>query len=318
MGKTEKNIVDKVYCDLLKVKKSEKILIVCDKKTKKIAEMFFEDGFVFGDSTLCIEVPEGKQNGEEPHPEISKLLLKYDVLLLITTKSLTHTNAVKKATEKGARAITMPGIQPATLKRCIDISYKDMQELHNKIYKRMKDVKVVRVTTKIGTDISFSIYNDKIFYKTSMHNKGDLHNLPIGEVYTVPKEGSAEGVYVVDASQAGVGLLKKPIKITVKKGMAVKIEGGADATKLEKVLKSVKDKKAYNIAELGIGTNPKAKITGNILEDEKVISTCHIALGNNYGMGGKVNVPIHLDGIMKKPTIYFDDKIIMKNGKFTF
>ena len=81
------------------------------------------------------------------------------------------------------------------------------------------------------------------------------------------------------------------------------------------MLESVNDKNAFNIAELGIGTNPAAKITGHVLEDEKVRGTCHIALGNNVFYGAKINVPLHLDGIIKKPTIYLDSRMIMENGK---
>ena len=74
-------------------------------------------------------------------------------------------------------------------------------------------------------------------------------------------------------------------------------------------------KEAYNIAEFGIGTNDSAKLSGLLLEDEKVMGTVHIALGNNVTMGGTFNVPIHLDGVIKKPTVYLDNKLLMKNGK---
>ena len=109
--------------------------------------------------------------------------------------------------------------------------------------------------------------------------------------------------------------LKSPIKISVKNGYAYEIMGKSDAKKLLRAIKPL-GKSAFNIAEFGIGTNPKAKITGNILEDEKVIGTCHVALGNSTGLGGKIYAKCHLDGIMTKPTIYFDKKCIMHNGKF--
>jgi leucyl aminopeptidase (aminopeptidase T) len=64
--------------------------------------------------------------------------------------------------------------------------------------------------------------------------------------------------------------------------------------------------------------NDKAKITGNMLEDEKVMGTCHIALGNNAGFGGKVNVELHIDGLIKKPTVSIDDKRVMNEGKLIF
>ena len=60
-------------------------------------------------------------------------------------------------------------------------------------------------------------------------------------------------------------------------------------------------KNARNLGELGIGLNPRARIVGNILEDEKVFETCHIALGSNYDEDAKAM--IHLDGIIYKPTI---------------
>ena len=86
------------------------------------------------------------------------------------------------------------------------------------------------------------------------------------------------------------------------------------AKKLKQQLDAV-GKDARNIAEFGIGTNDSAKLSGVLLEDEKVMGTIHIALGNNVSMGGSVNVPIHLDGVVKKPTVWMDGKLLMKDGK---
>lgn len=310
-----KKAIDIIYSKLLKVKKKESVLIICDKNTKNIAEKFFEHGYVYGDHSLCLEIKVGKRNGEEPEKEVGNLFLRYDIIIIITTKSLSHTNARKKATAKGIRIFTSSDINEGILKRCVDVDYKKMGKLHDNLYKYMKKAKKVRITSKKGTDISFKIYNNKIEHGSTMDKKGSFHNLPLGEVFVAPKEKTAEGIFVVDGSFAGVGKLKKNIVIEVNKGYAVDIKGGKEAGQLVKILKSVKNKNAFNIAELGIGTNPKAKISGSVIEDEKVLGTCHIALGSNFSFGGKIKVPIHLDGIIKKPTIYFDDKIIMKEGK---
>jgi leucyl aminopeptidase (aminopeptidase T) len=309
-----KKIVSKIFEDILNVCNKDKILIICDKKTKSIAEKFLEYGFGYGEHMICIEIKEGKFHGEEPNPEIARLMLEHDISLLITTKSLSHTNARKKATAKGAKIISMPGITEDMLNRCVDIDYNKLAARNKKLLLAMKKAKIVRITSEIGTDISFRIYNNKIWYKTTF-DKGEFHNIPMGEVFVSPIEGTANGVYFVDGSQSGVGKTIKPIKIEVNKGVCTKILGDKKAKQLLGILKQIKSKKAFNIAEFGIGTNPKAKITGNVLEDEKVLGTCHIALGNNYSFGGKVNVPLHLDGIIKKPTIYFNNKIVMKNGK---
>jgi leucyl aminopeptidase (aminopeptidase T) len=94
------------------------------------------------------------------------------------------------------------------------------------------------------------------------------------------------------------------------------IEGGDNAKQLAEILAKVGGD-AYNIAEFGVGTNESAQLSGLILEDEKVMGTIHIAVGDNMGFGGKVKVPLHLDGVVKSPDVYLDGKLIMKKGNFT-
>jgi len=121
----------------------------------------------------------------------------------------------------------------------------------------------------------------------------------------------------VDGSFAGVGLMENSdIKMTVKEGVVTDIEGGDNAKQLAEILAKVGGD-AYNIAEFGVGTNESAQLSGLILEDEKVMGTIHIAVGDNMGFGGKVKVPLHLDGVVKSPDVYLDGKLIMKKGNFT-
>jgi leucyl aminopeptidase (aminopeptidase T) len=146
------------------------------------------------------------------------------------------------------------------------------------------------------------------------HNPGDFGNLPAGEAYIAPLEGTANGVFVVDGAMAGAGHLGERIKINVRDGYATDIEGGAAAAALQQMIDPL-GRLARNIAELGIGTNEKARITGTVLEDEKVMGTIHIALGDNSHMGGTVAVPSHLDGIVLAPTVVVDGVTIMESGK---
>jgi leucyl aminopeptidase (aminopeptidase T) len=242
-------------------------------------------------------------------------MLNYDVEILVTTKSLSHTAARKNASKSGARITTLPGITIETMKRAIDVDYDKLKEMTSKISGILDKGNNVKITTEAGTDMNFSIKgregqgDDAGIYD----KKGSFGNLPSGEAFLAPVEKTCNGTYVVDASFGGIGKLNSPIKITVKNGYAVDFFG-EDAEKLKEILEKF-GKEAGNIAEFGIGTNTNAIITGNILEDEKVFGTCHIALGNNSGFGGKVDVPIHLDGIIKNPIIYVDNKKIMDDGK---
>jgi leucyl aminopeptidase (aminopeptidase T) len=144
--------------------------------------------------------------------------------------------------------------------------------------------------------------------------KGLWGNLPTGESYLAPVEGESQGVVVVDGSMAQVGMVREPIRIVVKDGYATDITGGVEARRLIELLEP-HGKDARTVAEFGIGTNDKAILTGLILEDEKVMGTIHIAFGDNKSMGGSVRVASHLDGLVKEPTVWLDDRKIMEAGK---
>jgi len=264
-----------------------------------------------------VEIPVGKVNGGGPSKDVAKKMLKYDVELLITTKSLTHTKARKNACKKGARIATLPDVTEAMLKRALNVDYKKMHERIAKISDVLDKGNIVKVLSSKGTDLTFSIKGRKAHGRTSgiFTKKGKYGNLPDGESFIAPVEGSANGIYVIDGSVGSIGKVEKPIKVYVKKGYVNKIIGGRDAKKLLGLLNK-ESKKARNIAEFGIGANDKAIISGNMLEDEKVMGTCHIALGNNSGFGGKIEVPLHIDGLIKKPSVFVDDLMIMKEGKF--
>lgn len=309
--------------DCMGAKKNESILVISDELKREIGLSLFENAKSLGYKSLYVEMKSGKVNGEEPPEEIASLMKKFDVVFCPTAKSLTHTDARRAASKKGARVATFPGITKEVMIRGMNADYKKIAKLSIKLKGILEKGKRVRVTTPAGTNISFDIKGRKsIASKGLFHKKGESGNLPTGETFLAPVEGTANGVFIVDGSMAGLGLVNNTnlpgrqtgIKIEVKNGYATRISGGVLAGKLTQMLDKV-GKGARNIAEFGIGTNDSAKLSGVLLEDEKVMGTVHIALGNNISMGGSVNVPIHLDGVMKKPTVYLDDKILMKSGK---
>jgi len=302
--------------DCMGAKRNEKILIISDEQKRKIGFSLYENALRLGIESLYVEMKSRKQNGEEPPKEIAELMQKFDVVFCPTTKSLTHTDARRAASANGVRVATFPGITENVMIRGMNADYKKIAKLSIKLVNILEQGKKIRVTAPAGTDISFSIEGRKaIASKGLFHKKGESGNLPTGETFLAPVEGTANGVFVVDGSMAGLGLIKNAnIKIEVENGYATKITGGVLAKKLTQQLDAV-GKDARNIAEFGIGTNDSAKLSGVLLEDEKVLGTIHIALGNNVSMGGSVNVPLHLDGVIKKPTVYMDDKLFMKDGK---
>lgn len=302
--------------DCMGAKKNEKILVITDEIKREIGLSLYENAIRLGYYALLVEMKSGKINGEEPPAEVAELMQKFDVVFCPTAKSLTHTNARRAASAKGVRIATFPGITKDVMIRGMNADYKKIAALSIKLKKILEKGKFVRVTAPAGTDISFSIEGRTAYASKGLfHAKGESGNLPTGETYLAPVEGTSNGIFVVDGSMAGLGLIKNAnIKIEVENGYATLISGGKIANKLRKMLDEV-GKDARNIAEFGIGTNDSAKLSGVLLEDEKVMGTIHIALGNNVSMGGSVNVPIHLDGVVKRPTVWLDNKLIMKDGK---
>jgi leucyl aminopeptidase (aminopeptidase T) len=302
--------------DCMALKKKEKLLIVTDELKREIGLALHENALRLGYESLLAEMKSREVNGEEPPAYIADLMSRFDVVLCPTAKSLTHTDARRAASAKGARIATFPGITKDVMIRGLSADYNKIAALTMKLKKLFEKTKIIHVTAPNGTDIKMDITGrTAIASKGLFHKKGEGGNLPTGETFAAPLEGKSDGIFVVDGAMAVIGVIdKKPIKIKVEKGIATGISGGPAARKLVQMLEPF-GKKGRNIAEFGIGANDKAKLSGMILEDEKVLGTVHIALGNNVTMGGNVNVGIHLDGVIKKPTVRFDDKIIMSKGK---
>jgi leucyl aminopeptidase (aminopeptidase T) len=303
--------------DCLKVQENETVLVVTDTVLREIGNALVEASRSLGAETMLMEMTPRERNGEEPPEAISEAMKNVDVVVAPADKSLTHTAARREACAAGTRVATMPGITMDTMVRCLAADYYAIADRTVKVTEMLTDAKAARVTTASGTDITLPLDGIKAIASTGLfHTPGSFGNLPSGEAYMMPKEGGSEGVFIVDGSMAGIGDLegKKPIAIRVEKGHAVEISGGPEAELLREKLDPL-GKPAFNVAELGVGTNDAAKIIGNILEDEKVMGTVHIALGNNMSMGGTVDVAIHLDGIIKSPTLELDGTAIMENGK---
>ncbi len=301
--------------DCMGARKNEKILIITDENKREIGQSLYKNALRLGYESFYLEMKSLEFNGQEPPKLVTETMKIADVILCPTTKSLTHTNARRNASALGKRIATFPGITREVMIRGLNADYKKIANLSIKLAKLMDRTKIVKVISSQGTDISLNIEGRKtIASKGLFHKKGESGNLPTGESFAAPLEGKSNGIFVADGSFAGIGMLKTPVKIKVKNGIATEITGGKEAKELEEMLSKF-GKKGRNIAEIGIGTNDKAKLSGILLEDEKVLGTVHIALGNNISMGGNVNVPIHVDGVILKPTVYFDGKLIMKNGK---
>jgi len=296
------------------VKKGENVLVITDEPLRKIGQALWKAAKEIAGEAMLLEIIPRSSNGEEPPLAVAEFMKRFDVILIPTSKSMTHTQARREACNAGARIATLPGITEDSMKRTLSADYNVIAERSQKLMKIISGKKIARVKTLSGTDINMSIEGRTWNTDTGLyHQPGSYGNLPAGEVFIAPIEGTANGIIMVDGAMAGVGVVKKPIKLVVRDGYATEITGDTSARDLEKSIEKF-GKPGRNIAELGIGTNDKAKIIGMVLEDEKVLGTVHMAIGDNKSMGGEVSVQSHLDGILLKPTLEIDGQVIMEEG----
>lgn len=241
--------------------------------------------------------------------------------------------------KKVMRAVWTPGLTEDMFNRTVNIDYALLEKRCTLLGKKFEKAVSAHITAPGGTDLIVPLAGRKAFFDNGDFSKpGTGGNIPAGEVFLSPvvgnpnKDGSGcNGKIIYDGSMTfgdGDSILKTPIDVTVKNGFVTDVAGGDEAKRLLKTIteaeaKAVKLEKdgalpagmgevykrnARNIGELGIGLNPCAMITGNMLEDEKAFKTCHFAIGQNYD--GDAPSLIHLDGVVRNPTIvikYEDD-----------
>ena len=292
----------------LNIKKNENVLIITDKNKGKIADYFFKAATKLANNVVLAKIPVAKVHGTEPPAKIAKFMKKFDVILAPTSKSLTHTKAVQKA-KKNARIATLPDITEKIMSQSLTADFSKVEKLTRKLHSKLKNAKKIKILTPSGTNLI--LYPRKWILDTgTINKKGSVGNLPAGEIFCAPLELKTDGVLVIDSMQDnGEIYAPKGTSIVIIDGKAAIIAG---KSKLEHYFRTIKN--STNVAEFSIGTNYKAKIIGNILQDEKVLGTAHIAFGSNFDFGGRIKSGMHLDTILFKPTIYADKKLIMRKG----
>ncbi|KQL46712.1 aminopeptidase [Brevibacillus choshinensis] len=301
-----------ILTNCMALKAGESFLVVADDVKRELGEALWEAGRQLGAESVYLVMQEREKSGQEPPAFVAEAMKHADVVVCVTAHSLTHTKARKEAAANGTRLATMPGItEDMFLKGAIAADYSQVKILTEKVTDLLTAASTVRIE-KDGKSLQFSIANRPGVPSTGMYvNPGESGNLPSGEAYIAPVEGSAEGQILVDGSISGIGKVDSPLLLTVEKGRITKTEG----TTGERLLQILGEQDGRMLGEFGIGTNDKARITGVVLEDEKVYGTIHVAFGSNNTFGGTIVAGVHIDLVVKEPDVYLDDRLIMKKGQ---
>jgi leucyl aminopeptidase (aminopeptidase T) len=302
-----------VVVDCLHVREGEELLVICDPGTRRLAELLREEGERLGADAVLALMEQRATSGTEPPGAIAAAMAAADAVLAPTTESLSHTAARKAATDAGVRIATLPGVTEELLARVMSADMDELKRKGRAVAGALSAAAEAHITSAAGSDLRMSLEGREAIPDTGeLGERGAFGNLPCGEGFIAPVEGSAEGTLVVDGSIASIGLLDEPARFRVEGGHLVEATGEAGAAFL-KILDSA-GPDGTNVAELGIGTNERATLTGNVIEDEKLLGSAHVAFGASAAIGGTVQVPIHLDCVVLSPTVELDGRPILRDG----
>lgn len=299
------------------VKPGEKVVIVTEAAKLSIAKSVATAMYAAKAEPVLIVMPARDRDGQEPPEPVAAAMKESDAFVCVVGKSITHTHAVKDACAAGSRGIMLTQFSEAMMVHGgLEADFPAAARDCKAIAQRLGGAKKVHLTTRAGTDLTFSAEGRRYNAMYCMVEPGEFAPVPTVEANTSPLEGTAQGTIVVDASvpYIGIGLLKEEIRCKVENGKIISIEGGEQAEMLIRDLEAKNDPNVYNVAELGVGLNPNCSFIGFMLEDEGVYGSVHIGIGTSITLGGTVKAACHYDLIMHKATIEADGVVILKDG----
>lgn len=294
---TVRNILDQNVA----LEPGDRILVLSDDSTCELATRFATAMRAVHGHAEIHTFADRSRSGEEPPETAVHTLLQFDAVFCLTRHSLTHTAARRRAIDAGKLFITMPGITAQMFTSgALTADYARVERETLDMAERLTHADEVVLRTGKDCVLRIPVAGRAGIASTGVYRgKATGGNLPSGEAYLAPLEYRASGTLHVNGSIAGIGLLQEPVLLTIEEGRLLSASGSAG----ERLLGLLGDGLGRQVAELGIGTNHKARIIGEILEDEKAYDTAHIAFGSNDTFGGTLAAGVHIDCVVSGPTI---------------
>lgn len=309
-GSRDTTVAAQAALDCLGVSAEDRVLMLCNLEERPVARQLAAAAQARSRTAELVEYPALSRDGEEPPKSVAAAMLEASVVFAVTTYSLSHTRARQAATAAGVRVAGMGGLDEQAFAQALPVDYRLLRESGAQLAAKLTAADVCRITSAAGTDVTLSIQGRRAISDDGhLQAPGAFGNLPAGEAYVAPLETIGEGTIVFDGAIAGHGLLKTPLSIQLNAGRIVTAEGEAADWLLSTL--DAGGEYGRSIAEIGIGTNPGAHLCGLIAVDEKALGTAHLAFGTSASFGGVNQAAVHIDGILRTPTIELDGERLL-------
>lgn len=302
------------------LRRNERVVVVSDFRQDHLAEALASAAMTVTPNVVVTTMPPRSYDGQEPEDAVAAAMLEADLVVSVVSTSITHSSAVKAALGNGARGIMLSAFVDDQLEGGgIEADFDAIAPLCHRVADLLADADEAHLTTPGGTDLTMRLDGRPGNAHSGIARQaGRFTTVPNIESSVSPVEGSATGVFVADASipYYGVGLLSEPVTYSVEDGYVTDIRGGRQAHAIAAKMAEVRDRAAYNIAQLSFGLNPKCVMRGIMLDDEGVYGTSHIGIGTSTSLGGDVKAPMHYDAVMWRPTLRLDGETVLEDGRW--
>ena len=301
------------------LKKGERVLIVTDDdRPQTITQALAYSAISAGGEVVVIKMQTQEIGGQEPPASVTAAMSAAQVVINQSTFSIVHTEATRTAIKNGVRVANLRNFtEEMMVSGGITADYHQVKRISEMLASMLSDAEVIRMTTPEGTDITMHAHERKAIAQTGFITKpGELSGLPDGEATLAPLEGTTKGVVVAPYIADILGLITDLFRMEIVKGRITNVTGGRQAQELVHLLKR-HDEAGYNaVSQFALGTNPACKVIQNTREVSKKLGTVHIAIGDNITLGGTSESSFHIDFVFLCPSVYLDDRCIIKDGEY--
>jgi len=321
---------DIIARELFKLKPGETFVITADTESDaRVVDATARAAFAVGAKPMVIWLasPLGVGKAADamlPVEALTAALKEADAWIEFNNQWLLYSTpydiAIKE--NKKLRYLNACGMNPDLMVRCIGrIDYPVLGQFLERLREMTMGAKHIRMTTPAGQDIKFDNSSDPNHFYTLWKGYADEPgpHMLAGQISWTPDLESINGTLVFNGSVVPpCGKLEEPIRLTIQMGRVAKVEGGNQAREFEMWLNSFNDPGMFGLAHVSWGFNPGAKLTGDIVEDERVWGCTEWGIGN---IGPQLIAPdgvsaaSHTDGICLNSSAWLDGKLILDEGK---
>lgn len=268
----------------------------------------------------------GKGRGRAtPSPVIIEAMKKTDFVLDVSTGGMLYSNEQNAILAAGTRILRVREPDDSLFRL---LPSEEVRTRTMRGGDRLRQAKVLRLRSDSGTDLVMEKRDRPVFIQYGMADApGRWDHWPTGLIATTAIEESVEGTLVVDPASIVFSIeryVSEPIVIRFSGGVAVSIEGGAEAVMLREYLETQNDKNCRRLGHIGWGTDRRARWHvfsargadgGGGAEARSIYGVVLLALGENRDLGGANGSALHVDIVLRRTTLELDGTPIAENGR---